>query len=419
MTKYTYFLLVTNAEQLLLYQQQLKEERTTLENLAALMAQREQQLISQKAVDAIVNYIDSKAVESTFMETLPELTEQLLMYQQQLKVSTTTLNDFGAVITQQLQRLSSSSNVDVIALNKAQTLTPSQPKLTPNHIAELYKYYSADLHSLLVTDRDKEIAFRALLDNQPDQNVEEILLASPAGWTSDEAKALVLIANNRLATHKQQQQSKPQFTPPPEDESLRRILQYYLTQTRGLTNYLVGALQRQGLGYIDQQKNVVFIKRDLNGEKSGALVWDTHREDNRCMEYPENSDRFSGWFYLKLGGELDDKIERVILCDSPIEALSIAHIDRDAHKGQPPVRTMYMAVDDPNSLPLELLKNVNRIALAFNNDEQGNQTAQLVQKILPQAKRVEPSGVTWNEILIEAKQREIEQQKQRSRGFSR
>jgi len=210
-----------------------------------------------------------------------------------------------------------------------------------------------------------------------------------------------------------------QFTPPAEDESLRPVLQNYLTQKRGLTNYLVEPLQRQGLGYIDQQKNVVFIKRDLNGEKSGALVWDTTRLDNRCMEYPENSDRSKGWFHLKLGGEADSQIERVILCDSPIEALSIAHIDRDAHKGQPPVRTMYMVVDDPNSLPLEFLRNVSRIALAFNNDEQGNETAQKVQKMLPQAKRFEPSGLTWNEILIEAKQREIEQQKQRSRGFSR
>ncbi|WP_228059074.1 relaxase/mobilization nuclease domain-containing protein [Nostoc sp. LEGE 06077] len=212
-----------------------------------------------------------------------------------------------------------------------------------------------------------------------------------------------------------------QWEPPPEDESLRPVLQNYLTQKRGLTNFLVEPLQRQGLGYIDQQQQhrVVFIKRLLNGEKSGALVWDTHREDNRCIEYPENSDRSKGWFYLKLGGEPDSQIERVILCDSPIEALSIAHIDRDAHKGQPPVRTMYMAVDDPNSLPLELLKNVNRISLAFNNDEHGNETAQVVQKMLPQAKRVEPSGMTWNEILIEAKQREIEQQKQRSRGFSR
>ncbi|WP_277926800.1 hypothetical protein [Nostoc foliaceum] len=34
------------------------------------------------------------------------------------------------------------------------------------------------------------------------------------------------------------------------------------------------------------------------------------------------------------------------------------------------------------------------------------------------AKRIAPSGRTWNEILIE-QQQEIVEQKQRSRGFSR
>jgi hypothetical protein len=195
-------------------------------------------------------------------------------------------------------------------------------------------------------------------------------------------------------------------------------LQNYLTQKRGLTNFLVGPLQRQRLGYIDQQRNVIFIKRDLNGSKSGALVWDTHRQDNRCKEYPENSDRQKGWFHLKLGGEADDKIERVFLCDSPIDALTMAEIDRNEHKGQPPVRTMYMAVDDPNNLPVEFLRNISRIGAAFNNDDQGNLAAQVVQEILPQAKRIAPSGLNWNEILIE-QQQEIREQNQRGRGLSR
>jgi Relaxase/Mobilisation nuclease domain len=215
--------------------------------------------------------------------------------------------------------------------------------------------------------------------------------------------------------------TKPQFTPPPEDESKRRVLQYYLTHTRALTNFLVQPLQPQGLAYIDQQENVVFIKRDLDGEKSGALVWDTARIDNRCTEYPENSDRSSCWFHFKLGGEPDDKIERVYLCSSPIDALTMAEIDSSGHKGQLPARTMYMAVDDPDDLPVELLRNISRIGLAFNNDSQGNETSLVVQSILPQAKRIAPSGLTWNEILIRERQQqqEILEQKQRGRGFSR
>ncbi|MCP6759886.1 MAG: relaxase/mobilization nuclease domain-containing protein [Fischerella sp. CENA71] len=295
--------------------------------------------------------------------------------------------------------------------------------LTQAQSVELYKYYSAGLEQELVTDRDKKVTFKALKDDRSTLEVEEILKASPAGWTTDEAEALVLIANNQLAHLQEESQQQlslrqPQFTSPAEDESLWPALQNYLTQKRGISSNLVETLHRKGLGYIDQQRNVVFIKRSLNGEKSGALVWDTHRQDNRCLEY-DNTKRSEGWFHINLGGEPESKIERVFLCDSPIDALSLAVCDLRSHKGQPPVKTMYMVVDDPNLLPLECLKNVNRIGLAFNNDSQGNETAQVVQKMLPQAKRIEPSGLTWNEILIEAKQREMLQHQQPGRGFSR
>ena len=101
----------------------------------------------------------------------------------------------------------------------------------------------------------------------------------------------------------------------------------------------------------------------------------------------------------------------------------MAEIDRNEHKGQPPVRTMYMAVDDLNDLPVEFLKNISRIGAAFNNDDLGNEASQAIQKMLPQAKRIAPPGLTWNEILIEQRQQEeqqeIREQKQRGRGFSR
>ncbi|MBD2249266.1 hypothetical protein [Nostoc sp. FACHB-888] len=96
------------------------------------------------------------------------------------------------------------------------------------------------------------------------------------------------------------------------------------------------------------------------------------------------------------------------MCDSPIDALTMAEIDIQGHKGQPPVRTMYMAVDETDNLPFEVVKNIGRIGVAFNNNDFGNLAAQIVQEKLPQAKRIEPSGLTWNEILIEAQQREMQ-----------
>ncbi|MHC5761910.1 relaxase/mobilization nuclease domain-containing protein [Nostoc sp.] len=403
-------------QQLSQYKEQLVTAKTTFNDLDAELATELQSYLEKRAISSISDYVEQSTVSSALTETVLELTQQLSQNQQQLSAGRTIFDDLEAAIVYLEQLHRSQKPVDAIPLNQTPTITTDEPKLKDNLSAELYQYYSADLQNLLVTDRDKEIAIRALLDNKPVQDVEEIIFASPAGWTIDEAKALVLIANNQLA-HLQEQ---PQFTPPPEDESKRQVLQYYLMRQRGITNFLVQPLQRQGLAYIDQQENVVFIKRDLNGENSGALVWDTARLDNRAFKYPD-SDRQKGWFHLKLGGEADDKIERVFLCDSPIDALSLAEIDRKGHLGQPPVRTMYMAVDDPDNLPVELLRNINRIGLAFNNDSQGNETSLVVQEKLPQAKRIAPSGLTWNEILVRERQQQQEMlsQKQRGRGLSR
>jgi hypothetical protein len=104
------------------------------------------------------------------------------------------------------------------------------------------------------------------------------------------------------------------------------------------------------------------------------------------------------------------------------KAKKISMISLPAHKGQPPVRTMYMALDDPDNLPFEVLRNIGRIGVAFNNDDLGNEASLVVQSMLPQAKRIAPSAPTWNEILVEERQQqqqEILEQKQRSRGFSR
>jgi Relaxase/Mobilisation nuclease domain len=250
-------------EQLSAYQQQLANNKTAFDDLRAAIVNEEQRLSSQRAVDAISDFIKQSVVDDALAETLPQLTEQLSIYRQQLFRAKTAFNDFETALTTELQshaekkailsisdymeqsaiesaltetvlglteQLSqnqqqleagrtifddleaaivyleqlhrSQKPVDTIALNQTPTIITDEPKLKDNLSVELYEYYSADLQNLLVTDRDKEIAIRALLDNKPVQDVEEIIFASPAGWTTDEARELVLIASNQLATQK-------------------------------------------------------------------------------------------------------------------------------------------------------------------------------------------------------------------------
>jgi Arc/MetJ-type ribon-helix-helix transcriptional regulator len=189
-------------EQLSQYRQQSEAGRTAFDDLLAAIADKEQQLLSQKAVDAIAENIEQSAVESALIETLPQLTEQLSQYNQQLSAGRTAFDDLLVAIADVEQQLLSQKAVDAVALNKAQTLAADKSKLKDNLSAELYQYYSADLQNLLVTDRDKEVAILALKDDKPAEEVEEILFASPAGWTIDEARELVLIASNQLVTQK-------------------------------------------------------------------------------------------------------------------------------------------------------------------------------------------------------------------------
>jgi Relaxase/Mobilisation nuclease domain len=160
-----------------------------------------EQQASSELINTISDFIEQSVVESTLIETLPQLTEQLSEYQQNLSAVRTTYDKLLAAIAEREQLLSQRT-VDAIALNQTPTIATDKPKLKSNQTAELYEYYSADLQKLLVTDRDKGVTIRALIDDKSTLEVEEILQASPAGWTPDEARELVLIASNQLATQK-------------------------------------------------------------------------------------------------------------------------------------------------------------------------------------------------------------------------
>ncbi|WP_341532265.1 relaxase/mobilization nuclease domain-containing protein (plasmid) [Nostoc sp. UHCC 0302] len=189
-------------QQLSQYKEQLITAKTTFNDLDTVLANDLQSIRENRAISSISDYIEQSTVESALTETVLELTQQLSQNQQQLSAGRIIFDDLEAAIVYLEQLHRSQKKADAIALNKAQTLATDKPKLKDNLRAELYKYYSADLQNLLVTDRDKEIATRALLDNKPAQDVEEILQVSPAGWTQDEARELVLIASNQLATQK-------------------------------------------------------------------------------------------------------------------------------------------------------------------------------------------------------------------------
>ncbi|MBD2731307.1 relaxase/mobilization nuclease domain-containing protein [Nostoc sp. FACHB-892] len=251
------------------------------------------------------------------------------------------------------------------------------------------------------------------VDYQPERDDEPIneLLLKPV-------KPLPVEQLEKFLQEIERKQQQPQFTPPPEDTVVWQVLHKYLSEKRYIPDYISQGLHNNQLLYMDEQRNILFIKRDLDGEKTGALVWSNPRQNHRTVEYDQNTSTPNGWFYLRLGGQPTDKVENVFLCSTPIDAMSAATYLISSCKGLPPTRTMLIVADDPNNLPMEFLKSFNRVVVAFNNDDLGNNAASVVLELLPQGKRLKTHNPDWSQELEAHLREEQQKQKQLDRGFS-
>jgi hypothetical protein len=158
----------------------------------------------------------------------------------------------------------------------------------------------------------------------------------------------VIAQAQKIATEFAQFEPRPKFVPPAPDERQWHKVENYLTQKRELLPSFIQAVHEQGLIYADEQQNAVFLMRNLDGETTGAFVRGTQGEDNTFQGYVKRTKRTDGWFHLKLGGEPNGEIAKVVLCKSPIEAMSFATLEMEVQQGIPKTRTMYMAVDVAN-----------------------------------------------------------------------
>lgn len=96
------------------YQQDLAHDAATLDQFSSALDQKEKQQISQKAVDAIVKYVEKSSVESMLVEALPPVIKELSQYQQNLAQDTTTreaaqkekpITDLRLLLQQKIQSL--------------------------------------------------------------------------------------------------------------------------------------------------------------------------------------------------------------------------------------------------------------------------------------------------------------------------
>ncbi|WP_414756441.1 MobV family relaxase [Anabaena sp. CCY 9910] len=205
-----------------------------------------------------------------------------------------------------------------------------------------------------------------------------------------------------------QTQSAPQFTPPVEDKTNWLWVERYLTQKRGIPSDCVQMLYNQGLVYADSKANAVFVMRDLDGNTKGAFLQGTA---NTFSGYEPGTHRRSCSFYFSLGGKATDKSSKAVLCESPIDAISLFVLEYHV-KGIPDNRTIYMAADDTSSLPFERLRHVPNVQVAFIQPNM----ARTVKELLPKSKLLKCETLDWNTQLVNSsrqlQQRRLQQNNQ-------
>ena len=257
-----------------------------------------------------------------------------------------------------------------------------------------------------------------------------------------------------------------EFTPPVPEQSKWQGVKQYLTRSRKLPSGLIDNLHSSGLIYADDKQNAVFIRRSIslnnetqnspyprvspsprpsisalsegvsfrtplsvsprqqqsvNSKITGATLRGTAGENNTFKGLAKGTKRSEGWFYFTQGGQSSDSIQRAVLVESPIDALSFAVLDRNDSR-----RTIYISTDGAGSIPNEFLQQLKDVVVAYDNDEPGQLMSQKVMSKLPDAVHKIPKAVDWNEELVktfnwlnQSRSKEIKRQSQQEQKQDR
>jgi len=223
----------------------------------------------------------------------------------------------------------------------------------------------------------------------------------------------------------------PQFIQPQPEESQWDAVYKYLTIKRGLPENLVDYLHEQGIVYASQHQNAVFAMRSLEiGDTNklglwtkntpsptvGAFLRGTRGENNSFMGYAIGTKRSQGWFYVDSGGQADSPIQKVVLCKSPIDALSYLTLESQVLGKAPQQKTIYLVSDSTRNLPVTKLKNIPEVVAAYDNDSAGNQLSRDIQKLLPQTNIEQPTASDWNQQLLEMIRRQTMDKKNKQKN---
>jgi Toprim-like/Protein of unknown function (DUF3991) len=206
-----------------------------------------------------------------------------------------------------------------------------------------------------------------------------------------------------------QRQTPQKLELPTAKESNWATVRQYLVTTRGLPEDWIDRLHQKGLIYADAQRNAVFLRHPdtqkgqlwSRGHPTGASLRGTGEQPFHGLA--PGSTREQGWFWIRQG---KGEIERVVLVESAIDALSLAALERE--KEQKPGGTVYLSTDGAGAIPVKGLRshleNGGQVIAAFDADKAGEKLAWRVAQEVLGVRRMTPAiGKDWNDRLLAEK----------------
>jgi hypothetical protein len=145
-----------------------------------------------------------------------------------------------------------------------------------------------------------------------------------------------------ISTHAHSEEREPRWRSlsagdalemPEANERRWDAVREYLVENRKLPAVLVDRLHERGLVFADDHQNAVFVRHNLTnntwvrGDVTGASLRGTWGEDNHYHGLAPGSARDQGWFWIGTGN--GPVRQRVLLTESPIDAMSLALLDKE------------------------------------------------------------------------------------------
>ncbi len=403
---------------------------------------------SDRATEALSNYVNSSSVESALGETVSSLVEQLFQYRQQLATDKIALKSCEQLINRLTtdRAISAIANhVEFKAIDNSKLIPALEslaPQLSPNKtpltiaLAQLNTVVSNYLTELKATvtvleQKTSEQAISTVSNYVNSSSVESALgetVASLVEQFSQYRQQLATDKNNssinmllnrlELVSNSKQEaklhtkdlqeaqtqaearshsnsanESSSDWLPIRNEEQWSQVRRY-LVEQRCLPTQLVDRLATAGKVYADSSGNAVFLHTASQGRITGATIFDIKSEVLNCQLAPR-ADNGVGYFQLSQG---KDKLSRIVLTDSPLEAISLAALERGQYKN----RTLYIDINERQDNPelQNLLDSGVGVEVAFSAEGASETRARQIVDSFPGVIRSKPAhGFSWNEQL--------------------